>query len=160
MIDLTTAGGLRGAVASEWTKLWSLRSTWWCLVSGAALLGLSALTLGGGNGQPAQRRGEGSDATGRGVGGISAVTFAQFAFLTVAMLAVTGEYASGGIRVTLQATTGPRSRARGEGAGAGPGDAGGGVCPQRRGGRRLPVPVRSPVRRLRTCHPPRPRSTC
>ncbi|MFC7646920.1 hypothetical protein ACFQX6_45060 [Streptosporangium lutulentum] len=65
MIDLTTTGGLRGAVASEWTKLWSLRSTWWCLVSGAALLGLSALTLAQRHGdQPAQRRGE-SDAAGR-----------------------------------------------------------------------------------------------
>ena len=29
-----TGGRVRGAVASEWTKLWSLRSTWWCLVAG------------------------------------------------------------------------------------------------------------------------------
>ncbi|MFC7646921.1 ABC transporter permease [Streptosporangium lutulentum] len=35
---------------------------------------------------------------------ISAAAFAQFAFVTVAMLAITGEYASGGIRTTLQAT--------------------------------------------------------
>ena len=46
---------------------------------------------------------------------ISAVTFAQFAFVAVAMLAVTGEYASGGIRVTLQATPVRGARARGQG---------------------------------------------
>jgi ABC-2 type transport system permease protein len=104
MIDLTTAGGLRGAVASEWTKLWSLRSTWWCLVSGAALLGLSALTLGGGTATSLLNDGVRGVTLPAGESVISAVTFAQFAFVTVAMLTVTGEYASGGIRMTLQAT--------------------------------------------------------
>jgi hypothetical protein len=89
MIDLTTAGGLRGAVASEWTKLWSLRSTWWFLVSGAALLGLSALTLGGGTATSLLNDGVRGVTLPAGESVISAVTFAQFAFVTVAMLAVT-----------------------------------------------------------------------
>jgi len=31
-------GGPAGAVAAEWTKFWSVRATWWCLIAGTALL--------------------------------------------------------------------------------------------------------------------------
>lgn len=93
---------MRHAVATEWTKLWSVRSTWWCLAGGVALLVLCTLTVGGAlssrNGRPRTADLPATEAVG------SAVIFAQFALITLAMLTVTGEYASGGIRSTLQAT--------------------------------------------------------
>lgn len=35
------------AVGAEWTKLWSVRSTWLCLAGAAMLMVASALMLGG-----------------------------------------------------------------------------------------------------------------
>jgi ABC-2 type transport system permease protein len=91
------------AAGAEWAKLWSVRSTWWCLAAGAALMVLSAVTLGGATATEALR-GEGPAApvvASEPV--VSATSFAQFALVALAMLAITSEYASGSIRVTLQA---------------------------------------------------------
>jgi ABC-2 type transport system permease protein len=88
-------GGLPGAVASEWTKFWSVRATWWCLVAGTALMlfygTLSAI---------AQRVGdEPQGAHTIALGGGFYLT--QFAVIALATLFVTSEYAGGGIRSTL-----------------------------------------------------------
>lgn len=33
-------GGLTGAIAAEWTKFWSVRSTWWCVLGGVLMMRL------------------------------------------------------------------------------------------------------------------------
>ncbi|MBF8192742.1 ABC transporter permease [Nonomuraea sp. K274] len=91
------------AVQAEWAKLWSVRSTWWCLAGASVLMVLSAVTLGGATATEASR---GGDAGVRVVASepvISATSFVQFALVALAMLVITSEYSSGGIRVTLQA---------------------------------------------------------
>ncbi|TMR11576.1 ABC transporter permease [Nonomuraea turkmeniaca] len=91
------------AVSAEWGKLWSVRSTWWCLAGATALMMLSALTLGGATATEALR-GEGAPSpvvASEPV--VSATSFAQFALVALAMLTITSEYASGAVRVTLQA---------------------------------------------------------
>ncbi|MFB7949230.1 ABC transporter [Kitasatospora phosalacinea] len=92
-------GGLPGAVAAEWSKLWSVRSTWWCLAGAVALTVLTAPVIGA---TMANNRGED---VGVPVGEVAVATVyvAQFALVALAMLAVTAEYASGAIRTTLQA---------------------------------------------------------
>ncbi|WP_131099269.1 ABC transporter permease [Streptomonospora litoralis] len=97
-----SGGGLPGAVAAEWSKLWGLRSTWLCLAvavaatGGTALLGALAM--------------EASDTVGDRVqanGLVSmSIMLSQFAMVAVASLIVTGEYATGAMRTTL--TTVPR----------------------------------------------------
>lgn len=32
--------------AAEWTKLWTVRATWWCLASAVVLMGCTAFLLG------------------------------------------------------------------------------------------------------------------
>ncbi|MEV0645606.1 ABC transporter permease [Phytomonospora sp. NPDC050363] len=89
---------------SEWAKLWSVRSTWWCLAAATVLTVLSALTLAGAtaaditNGRRPAVPFEVSESV------VSATIFVQFALTALAMLAVTSEYSSGLIRGTLQAT--------------------------------------------------------
>ncbi|MEV7039009.1 ABC transporter permease [Amycolatopsis sp. NPDC051061] len=87
-------GGLAGAVAAEWTKFWSVRATWWCLIAGAALM-LGYSTLSG----IAQRFDDDPQAANTiALGGGFYLT--QFAVIALATLFVTSEYA-GGIRSTL-----------------------------------------------------------
>jgi hypothetical protein len=97
-------GGVRGAVAAEWTKLWSVRSTWWGLAGAAAMMALMSLitatAMVNDNTDPgvAERPGVVS------VSGVAAgsVDLVQFVVLTLAILVITGEYATGTIRATLQ----------------------------------------------------------
>lgn len=89
-------GGLPGAVAAEWTKFWSVRATWWCLITATALmLGYSTLSA-------LAQRVDGDQPTGAhtiALGG--GFYLAQFAVIALATLFVTSEYAGGGIRSTL-----------------------------------------------------------
>lgn len=94
---------LRQAIGSEWAKLWSVRSTWWCLACALALMVLTAITLGGATATDALRDGVGVRVV-AGQAVVSATSFVQFALAALAMLTITSEYASGAIRVTLQAT--------------------------------------------------------
>ncbi|MBK1789243.1 ABC transporter permease [Prauserella cavernicola] len=81
------------ATRAEWTKLWSVRSTWWCLGSAAALmLGQSALT--------AISESADSSATAIAVEGVFYLV--QFVVLALATLTMAGEYSTGSIRSTLQ----------------------------------------------------------
>jgi ABC-2 type transport system permease protein len=93
-----------GAVFSEWTKAWTVRSTWWSLIGAGVLMGATCLQLAiftanaNGNDDPADDKGMvtvGSIA-------IGAVDLSQFAIIGLAMLLITAEYASGAIRTTLQ----------------------------------------------------------
>lgn len=90
---------MRQAVAAEWTKLWSVRSTWWCLAGATALMALAALTLG--TARATEHPGQAIPVTEPVV---SASTFTQIALVVLGILAITSEYASGSIRGTLQAT--------------------------------------------------------
>ena len=92
--DVPTRSLFRRAAAAEWTRLWTLRSTWWTLLAAAALM----LFVGAA---------AGSDHTGGDPAPIwQAAQFAivpgQFAFLLVVLLAITGEYSTGAIRSSLQ----------------------------------------------------------
>ncbi|WP_404190174.1 ABC transporter permease [Streptomyces tauricus] len=93
-----SGGGLPGAVAAEWTKLWSVRSTWWCLLGGAGLMLLTTPIIGA---TMANNKAKGTTVP---VGDVAVATVyvAQFALIALAMLMITAEYASGSIRTTLQ----------------------------------------------------------
>ena len=89
------------AMAAEWTKLRSLRSTYWLLLVGAAAaMGLAVLiTVGLGTGNVQVTDGT-FDAAGISLLG---VWFGQIAFAVVGVLTMTSEYATGSIRTTLAA---------------------------------------------------------
>jgi ABC-2 type transport system permease protein len=92
------------AAGAEWEKLWSVRSTWWCLACAAALMVLSAVTVSGATATGALRDGVAGVRVAASEGAVSATSFAQFALVAAAMLVITSEYSSGTIRLTLQAT--------------------------------------------------------
>ncbi len=90
---------IRTTVASEWTKLWSVRSTWWALIGALAVMLLSSVQVAfwADNGDA----GDVSSATDVAV---EAFSVAQLAVLALAMLVVTNEYSHGTMRATLQWT--------------------------------------------------------
>jgi ABC-2 type transport system permease protein len=96
-----TGGGLAGTIASEWTKLWSVRSTWWCLAGAAALMVLFAAAM---SFPPENTAGIPRSALLVPVQepAIGALVLAQFALIALAVLMITAEYATGSIRSTLQ----------------------------------------------------------
>ncbi|MQY05591.1 ABC transporter permease [Actinomadura macrotermitis] len=102
---------LRGAVAAEWTKLWSLRSTWWSLAGTPALMGLMCLILGSSVASDNTNEITTDDQGVVSVSGVAvgAVDLVQFVPLTLAILMITSEYATGGVRGTLQCVP-PRGR--------------------------------------------------
>ncbi|HWD51244.1 MAG TPA: hypothetical protein VG412_02500 [Acidimicrobiales bacterium] len=88
--------GLRGAVAAEWTKLWSVRSTMWTLIAtGVAVLGLCALSTG--TVSPSDII---DDPTRRSLVG---VFLGQLVFGVLGVLVMSAEYGTGTIRSTLSA---------------------------------------------------------
>ncbi|MFC7545615.1 ABC transporter permease [Plantactinospora sp. GCM10030261] len=96
-------GGLAGAVASEWTKMWSIRSTWWALLAGMLLMAATAAQLAiyaanaNTNDDPADDPGVVT------VGSIliGSVELVQYAVLAIGLLAITSEFTSGTIRPSL-----------------------------------------------------------
>lgn len=101
-IDGPRATSLTTAIASEWTKLWSVRSTWWSLVGGLLLMLLLALSMGFDAAQPPvdATREEAmlavQDAAALGI------VLAQFALVALATITVTSEFATGSMLATLQ----------------------------------------------------------
>lgn len=88
--------GLRRALAAEWTKLWSVRSTMWTLVAtGLAVVGLCALSTGTVN--PSEII---DDPTRRSLIG---VFLGQLIFGVLGVLVMSAEYGTGTIRATLSA---------------------------------------------------------
>ncbi|OLT20501.1 hypothetical protein BJF79_47245 [Actinomadura sp. CNU-125] len=96
---------MRGALAAEWIKLWSVRSTWWGFASAVALMGVVCMILATDTAMDNRSGAPGTEPPGVvavtdiPVGGIDLV---QFVVLALAILAVTSEYATGSIRTTLQ----------------------------------------------------------
>lgn len=101
------ADGGRGAtfaqvLGSEWTKLWSLRSTAWTLATlFVVTVGFSVLAAWGtaANLEQAETRGQ-LDVTNIALGG---VLFGQLAIAVLGVLVITGEYSTGGIRSSFVA---------------------------------------------------------
>lgn len=86
---------LLDVVRCEWTKLWSVRSTYWALLGTAAtMVSLAAVFSATGPTAP-------SDPTAYGLSGFFQ---AQLGAAAVGVLAITSEYATGSIRATLTAT--------------------------------------------------------
>lgn len=84
---------LRRAVAAEWTRFWTVRSTWWSLLAATAMMLFVGIGFGLDVGAAAPVW----------VAGELGIVFAQFALFVPVMLAVTAEYSTGTIRSTLQA---------------------------------------------------------
>ena len=101
--DHRASRGVRGAsrpllldvVRCEWTKLWSVRSTYWALLATAAAL-VSLAAVFPATGPPAP-----SDPTAYGLSGFFQ---AQLGAAVLGVLAITSEYTTGSIRATLTAT--------------------------------------------------------
>lgn len=88
--------GLRDAVAAEWIKLWSLRSTWWYLGGAAAIVVLTSL-LESGDGDPTTLDAEGPV--------LAAVSyFVQYVLAVFGIVAITGEIVTRSITVTMACT--------------------------------------------------------
>ena len=91
----------RGVLAGEWTKFWSLRSTWITLAVSAVLLVLIGVIASGTYDPGTTGRGGGtSDAVGLALTGS---TFAALAAGILGVLLAAGEYSTGMIRSTLTA---------------------------------------------------------
>jgi ABC-type transport system involved in multi-copper enzyme maturation permease subunit len=100
------AGGatLPRVIRSEWTKLWSLRSTWWTLlIAFVVTIGFATLLAWGASSNidkmDAQDRAT-LDVTNIAMAGVA---FGQLAFAVLGALIVASEYSSGGIKTTLVA---------------------------------------------------------
>ncbi|MFG2333971.1 ABC transporter permease [Streptomyces sp. NPDC048604] len=88
-------GGFAGAVASEWTKLWSVRASSLSLLAGLAITGVFTFyyaSIARINEHPVQPVGNAAAAS---------VVVTQFAFVVLATVAVTSEYATGTVRASL-----------------------------------------------------------
>ncbi|GAB3960785.1 ABC transporter permease subunit [Actinoallomurus acanthiterrae] len=98
----TRDGGLRGAITAEWTKLWSVRSTWWCLLSAAVVTAAVCAQLAVSHvydNTHTDRVHPG--VTSAGALAISAMSLVQVVVIAPAMLMITSEYSTGLIRSTL-----------------------------------------------------------
>jgi ABC-2 type transport system permease protein len=96
--------GLAPVVRSEWTKLWSVRSTAWSLLAlVVATVGFSALICWGAAatiGQATPQARAAFDATTTSLAGLS---LGQLAIAALGALAISAEYSTGSIRTTLVA---------------------------------------------------------
>ncbi|TDD86390.1 ABC transporter permease [Actinomadura rubrisoli] len=97
-----SGGGFAGAAIAEWLKLWTVRSTWSCLL-GAVVLQIGYSVIVGLAGRSQERSGT-SDAANMtvpetAVGGT--LYMAQFAVIALVALSIAGEYATGAIGPSL-----------------------------------------------------------
>jgi len=93
---------MTAAMSFEWTKLRTLRSTWWC-VGVAAFLQLGYALLVGLDARLDLEESGGPDVLVVSDAGLLSIQFAQYALIAAALLAVTGEYSTGTIGMTLRA---------------------------------------------------------
>ena len=103
---VTRGSGLPNAVRSEWTKLWTVRSTWFNIAAAMVLTGLLGLQYGFSLAYENNTLGPRQVAENQAVGefGASVVMIVQVVVAAFALLTVTSEYATGSIRSTLQWT--------------------------------------------------------
>lgn len=90
-----TSGGLAGAVACEWTKLWSVRAPYFCLLAGLAITGVFTFyyaSIARINGHPVEPVGNAA---------ASSAVLVQFAVVVMAAVTVTSEYSTGSVRASL-----------------------------------------------------------
>ncbi|WP_329622039.1 ABC transporter permease [Streptomyces sp. NBC_01255] len=90
-----SGGGFAGAFGAEWTKLWSVRAPYVCLVAALATTGIYTFYYGSIaqlNGHPVQPVGDAS---------VSSTAVVQFAVVVLAMLMVTGEYTTSSVHASL-----------------------------------------------------------
>ncbi|MFY1620202.1 ABC transporter permease [Micromonospora sp. WMMD736] len=102
----TRAGAFRGALAAEWTKLFSVRSTWWTLLAGVLVMAASAgqLAIYAANANTNDDPADDLGVVTAGTVLIDAIELTQYAVLAVGLLAITTEFTSGTIATTLQCT--------------------------------------------------------
>jgi uncharacterized membrane protein YwzB len=84
----------RRAIVAELVRLLTVRSTWWALLAAAALM----LFIGGAS----AARHSGREPAPIWIAAETATIPGQFVFLVLVLLAITGEYATGAIRSSLQ----------------------------------------------------------
>lgn len=101
--DVSTGTSLARVVASEWTRLWTVRSTWWALAGAAAMMLLLGFAFGQDAPPDPGLPGGPAWTIPVWVPGEIAIAIGQFALYVLVMLAVTAEYATGAIRSSLQA---------------------------------------------------------
>ncbi|MFI0411412.1 ABC transporter permease [Actinomadura sp. 3N508] len=99
-----SGGGMPGALAAEWTKLWTVRSTWWGLAGAALLMALLCAVMAQ---VTVANNTDERVAEHPGVVSVSDIAtgsmdMVQFVVLALAILMITGEYATGSIHATLQ----------------------------------------------------------
>lgn len=92
--DIGAGTVLRRAIAAEWARLWTVRSTWWALITAAGLMVFIGVAAGAGH--------SGEEPAAIWKASQFAIVPGQFAFLLVVLLAVTAEHSTGAIRSTLQ----------------------------------------------------------
>ncbi|MFI7073071.1 ABC transporter permease [Micromonospora sediminicola] len=97
---------LAGAVAAEWTKLWSVRSTWWTLLAAALTMAATSAQLAiyavNANTDDDPTVNPGVLDVGEVVAGSLELT--QYVVLALGLFAITSEFATGTIRTTLRCT--------------------------------------------------------
>ncbi|MEU6954641.1 ABC transporter permease [Streptomyces sp. NPDC045714] len=90
-----TGGGFVGALTSEWTKLWTIRTPYVCLLAGLVVTSVFTFYYGSIariNDKPVQPVGNAS---------VSSVILTQFALVILAMTMVTSEYSTSSVRTSL-----------------------------------------------------------
>ena len=98
--DVSVGRVLARSCAAEWTRLWTVKPTWWFAAAGTvAMVGIGTIAGFDAAGDSAPPQGE-------PVWGVAAIATmpGQFALLALVVLAVTSDYATGGIVPTLQWT--------------------------------------------------------
>jgi ABC-2 type transport system permease protein len=92
---------LPNVVRSEWTKLWSVRSTWWSLLALIVVtIGLSTLISWGTSTSATDIDRSDFDPTETSLAGI---VFGQLVIAVLGAMTITSEYTTGGLRTTLTA---------------------------------------------------------
>lgn len=98
--DVSTGRAFARTCAAEWTRLWTVRTTWWFLAAAAVVMvGLGAVAGFDAAADPVPPQGDPAWLVSK----ISAMP-AQFALLGLVLIAVTSDYATGGIVPSLQWT--------------------------------------------------------
>ncbi|UZI27585.1 ABC transporter permease [Streptomyces sp. VB1] len=95
MVSGHAGGGFVGAFTSEWTKLWTVRTPYVCLLVGLVVTAVFTFYYGSIariNDKPIQPVGNAS---------VSSVVLTQFALVILAMTTVTSEYSTSSVRTSL-----------------------------------------------------------